>query len=217
MTLWIFFDRFLHVCHHLLLERKVHFSPINSWLFSTQHLWLVLKTLFMKAGFKMKQPEQTNNVINNVIMVCRYDIRFTYLEIWYWWLPNLSRMLCFYMCLSFCPRGVVYPSACRDAHPLPDKRQATPPPRPETHLRGPEAGTPPPDQTQAPPRTRRRHPLPRRPEADPFPSGAVHAGRYGQQAVGTHPTGMYACLYLIFCHTVHKKRISIDLFHSFRL
>ena len=25
------------------------------------------------------------------------------------------------------------------------------------------------------------------------PSGAVHAGRYGQQAGGTHPTGMHTC------------------------
>ena len=24
--------------------------------------------------------------------------------------------------------------------------------------------------------------------------GAVHAGRYGQQAGGTHPTGMHSCL-----------------------
>ena len=26
------------------------------------------------------------------------------------------------------------------------------------------------------------------------PPGAVHAGRYGQQAGGTHPTGMHSCL-----------------------
>ena len=25
------------------------------------------------------------------------------------------------------------------------------------------------------------------------PPGAVHAGRYGQQASGTHPTGMHSC------------------------
>ena len=25
------------------------------------------------------------------------------------------------------------------------------------------------------------------------PLGAVHAGRYGQQAGGTHPTGMHSC------------------------
>ena len=26
-----------------------------------------------------------------------------------------------------------------------------------------------------------------------IPPGAVHAGRYGQQAGGTHPTGMHSC------------------------
>ena len=29
-------------------------------------------------------------------------------------------------------------------------------------------------------------------------SGAVHAGRYGQQAGGTHPTGMHTCFFK-FC------------------
>ena len=28
--------------------------------------------------------------------------------------------------------------------------------------------------------------------------GAVHAGRYGQQAGGTHPTGMHTCLQIYF-------------------
>ena len=32
-----------------------------------------------------------------------------------------------------------------------------------------------------------------------YPPGAVHAGRYGQQAGGTHPTGMHS-----FCTCVHK-------------
>ena len=31
------------------------------------------------------------------------------------------------------------------------------------------------------------------------PPGAVHAGRYGQQAGGTHPTGMHTCLDFIYC------------------
>ena len=30
------------------------------------------------------------------------------------------------------------------------------------------------------------------------PPGAVHAGRHGQQAGGTHPTGMHTCLTKIF-------------------
>ena len=53
-----------------------------------------------------------------------------------------------------------------------------------------------------PTRTRGRHPPP---GADtPLPSGAdpspraVHAGRYGQQAGGMHPTGMQSCVYLLF-------------------
>ena len=32
------------------------------------------------------------------------------------------------------------------------------------------------------------------PRADP-PPGAVHAGRYGQQEGGTHPTGMHILVY----------------------
>ena len=69
-----------------------------------------------------------------------------------------------------------------------------------THPPGPEADPPwdqrqtPWDQRQAPPssqvpeagtpphRTRGRH-----------PPGTVRAGKYGQQAGGTHPTGMYSC------------------------
>ena len=47
---------------------------------------------------------------------------------------------------------------------------------------GPEAGTP-------PPRDQRQAPLP----LDQAPPSAVHAGRYGQQAGGRHPTGMQSC------------------------
>ena len=36
-------------------------------------------------------------------------------------------------------------------------------------------------------------------EADP--PGAVHAGRYGQQASGTHPTGMHSCFCLLLQYT----------------
>ena len=58
------------------------------------------------------------------------------------------------------------------------------PPWQQTHP--PQEQTPPEEQTppweQTPPRS--RHP----PGADP--PGAEHAGRYGQRAGGTHPTGM---------------------------
>ena len=47
--------------------------------------------------------------------------------------------------------------------------------------------SPPPDQRQAPPGTRH-------PPGPGTPPSAVHAGRYGQQAGGTHPTGMQSCL-----------------------
>ena len=46
----------------------------------------------------------------------------------------------------------------------------------------PEAGTP---QEQTPPRIR------------PPPPGTVHPGRHGQQAGGTHPTGMQSCLLIL--------------------
>ena len=54
------------------------------------------------------------------------------------------------------------------------------------HRGGTWAGTPPLDQVHPP--------------GPGTPPGAVHAGRYGQQAGGTHPTGMHSCcLKLIFC------------------
>ena len=34
---------------------------------------------------------------------------------------------------------------------------------------------------------------PLRDQAPPPPPSTVHAGRYGQQAGGTHPTGMQSC------------------------
>ena len=55
---------------------------------------------------------------------------------------------------------------------------------------GPEADTPH-DQRQTPPHDQRQ--TTPGPEADP-PPFAVYAGRYGQQAGGTHPTGMQSCL-----------------------
>ena len=73
-----------------------------------------------------------------------------------------------------------------DTHPpgsRPPWNQAPPPPGPGAPLgpgtlQGPKVGTP--------PRTRGRH-----------PPGAVHAGRYGQLAGGTHPTGMQSRLFCL--------------------
>ena len=59
------------------------------------------------------------------------------------------------------------------------------------------AGIPPgiryPPRTRYTPRTR-------------YPPGAVHAGRYGQQAGGTHPTGVHSC----FLQCLNIFRISMD-------
>ena len=90
----------------------------------------------------------------------------------------------------------VCPIACWDTSPL-----------------GPEAGTP---WDQAPPRagtTRTRHspgtryhpgagtlhpPGTRHPLELALPPSAVHAGIYGQQASGMHPTGMQSCYAIFF-------------------
>ena len=68
------------------------------------------------------------------------------------------------------------------------------PPREQTPL-GP--GTPPWEQTpwdQAPPKEQT--------PAEQAPPCAVHAGRYGQQAGGMHPTGMQSC----FSNTFGRRR-----------
>ena len=63
---------------------------------------------------------------------------------------------------------------------------------------GPKAGTPPPEYT--PPS---RHP----PQDQAPPPSAVHAGRYGQQAGGTHPTGMQSCsFHLINSRMANQKK-----------
>ena len=70
------------------------------------------------------------------------------------------------VCQSFCSQGwSIWTGTPRNRSSKPGT-----PPRP---------GTPPGDQVH-PPGTRYT------------PAGAVHAGRYGQQASGTHPTGMHS-------------------------
>ena len=91
------------------------------------------------------------------------------------------RRLCFHRCLSV-HRGVYIP-ACNGADTQPGQ---TPPCR---H---------PPGQT----------PLPGRHPPGQTPPCAVHAW-YGQQAGGTHPTGMHSCLLFSFqfCSYQHRKKI----------
>ena len=67
--------------------------------------------------------------------------------------------------VSVCPRGGVLPHCMLGYTPPPPETGTPPPP-------GPKAGTLPREQT---------------------PPSTVHAGRYVQQAGGTHPTGMQSC------------------------
>ena len=102
-------------------------------------------------------------------------------------LPSATKLrrLCFYTCLSFCPRGGVCLSACWDTTPL----GADPP-----HRHPPGANTPlgadtpweqtPPEQTP--------------PGADTLPRSrnpprSRHPPEMATVADGTHPTGMLSC------------------------
>ena len=78
----------------------------------------------------------------------------------------------FYTCLSFCSQGGLPQCMLGCCHP-------------------PE---PPPPGADNPPSPRSRHTPPRAdPQEQTPPPGAEHAGRYGQRAGGTHPTGMQSC------------------------
>ena len=88
------------------------------------------------------------------------------------------------VCQSFCSRGVCS-SAWWDAPPCPHPL--------------PEAGIPQGTRGRHPPGTRGRHHHPHpNPEAGTA-LGAVYAGRYGQQAGGTHSTGMHTCYVCFSC------------------
>ena len=64
----------------------------------------------------------------------------------------------------------------------------------------PPTGTPPQDQVHPPgtkhtPRDQVHPPGPGTPPGTRYTPRAVHAGIYGQQAGGTHPTGMHSCCF----------------------
>ena len=120
---------------------------------------------------------------------------------------------CFYKCLSFCPQGGGKVPGQVPPGPGTHPRTRYTPLGPGTHpwdqVHPPGPGTPP-DQVNppgpgTPPRTRytpqdqvhspgtRYTPTTRYTPDQVHPLGAVHAGRYGQQAGGTHPTGMHSC------------------------
>ena len=92
------------------------------------------------------------------------------------------------MCQEFCTKGGVCLSACWDR---PGSRH--PPPGADA----PGVGTP---RSRHPCRSRdppgSRHPQEQKPPWS-RPPGAVHTGRYGQQAGGMHPVGMQSCFYFI--------------------
>ena len=103
------------------------------------------------------------------------------------------------VCQEFCSQGGCLFSACWDTHiPREQTPQNRPPPEKTT---APEQ-TPLPEQTppreQTPPPGRRRPPPEQMPPQSRHPSPAEHAGRYGQRAGGTHPTGMHSCSLLFF-------------------
>ena len=110
---------------------------------------------------------------------------------------EVGARLCFYTCLSFCAHGesVSLHSGIhtpQEQNP-PGSRHDTPYPTPRSRPT-PGADTPqeqtPQEETRNPPRKK-----PGRP-----PRRVVHAGRYGQQAGGTHPTGMHPCFGLNLEH-----------------
>ena len=93
--------------------------------------------------------------------------------------------------------GVGLPHCMLGYTPLQDQRQVP-------HLE-PEAGTPL-DQRQAPPGPEAGTlPGPDTPRNQPPTSpSAVHAGRYGQQAGGTHRTGMQSCCVIYLRRKLHE-------------
>ena len=107
-------------------------------------------------------------------------------------------------CQEFCPQGGGLPH-CMLGYP------------PRTRGRPPEQ---PPWEQIAP---RSRHPPPRAdttPLGSRLPPPAVHVGRYGEQAGGTHPTGMQSCSmlsmqsYLICFRTLKSTRMKCLFFFT---
>ena len=91
------------------------------------------------------------------------------------------------------PSGADTPSGIRQPLGADTPLEAGTPPSPGAdNTASPREQTPPWEQTQTP---RADIPLWEEtpPRADTPPPGAEHAGRYGQHAGGTHPTGMQSC------------------------
>ena len=67
------------------------------------------------------------------------------------------------------------------------------PPRADTHPTGADPPTP----SGADPSEQTHTPSPEQTPSSRHPPSAEHAGRYGQRASGTHPTGMQSCFSII--------------------
>ena len=102
----------------------------------------------------------------------------------------------FYTCLSFCSQTGGSTSVHSGKPPLPGAGTC-----PGPCTTSPSEAAPPPGAglplDQAPPPREQGPPARSRP-----PASAEHAGRYGQCAGGTHPTGMQSCRRYIFTSTV---------------
>ena len=60
-----------------------------------------------------------------------------------------------------------------------------------------------------PPRS--RHPPRKQTPAPGSRHCAVHTRRYGQQAGGTHPTGMHTCFLLFFVEILNARRLHLEV------
>ena len=161
----------------------------GSPVFFTQSLpfnWSIQDTRF-------KEAYNTRNPSENICILCM-KMHLNILN----YRPQTKFAKVMFSQASVCPQGGVCPIACWDTPPWTRGRHppgADTPPRcrpPQIRPPGPEVDTP---LEQTPP-PRSRPPRAGTPlGADtPPPLGAVYAGRYGQQAGGTHPTGMHTCI-----------------------
>ena len=121
-------------------------------------------TCMQPAFYKI--PTQTH-AFSTYICWCKHTHDFNAWHIHPFLLPPANEVSEGYVSTGVClSRGGVCPIACWDT-------------------------LPPPGADKPPPRS--RHPLPGSRHPPPPHPRAVYAGRYGQQAGGTHPTGMHTC------------------------
>ena len=145
-----------------------------------QHVW----NLIPLCGTNFLCRERRDNDVSSYLIICQ-KIRvvfssFTSTKIAL--LPPATKLGQGYIFTRICDsvnKGGICLSACWDT---PLQEQTPPGSRPPPRSRHPPEQTPPTRQEQTPPGTRQ-------------PPGAEHAGRYGQRANGTHPTGMQSCYY----------------------